>query len=127
MEYSNLKVEVVEKKTQKVVEEVKPILDKYNEIIVDGMPRILPPMWEISHCIDCIPSSTLPNKATYKPTPQHNEEIARKIEELLEVDLIGKSLNPCVVPTVLALKKEGTWRICTYSRALNKIIIRYGF
>ena len=44
MESSNLKVEVVENKTQKVVEEFKPILDKYNKIILDGMPRSLPPM-----------------------------------------------------------------------------------
>ena len=44
MKHSNLKVEVVEKKKPKVAEEVKPILDKYKEIIADGMPRSLPPM-----------------------------------------------------------------------------------
>ena len=38
MESSNLKVEVTEKKKQKVAKEVKPILDKYKEIITDGIP-----------------------------------------------------------------------------------------
>ena len=66
MEYSNLKVEVIEKKKQKVAEEVKQILDKYKEIIATRIPRSLPPMREISHCIDIIPSSTLHNKAAYK-------------------------------------------------------------
>lgn len=127
VESSNLKVEVTGKKDQKVAEEVKPILDKYKEIIADGIPRSLPPMREISHCIDLIPGSTLPNKATYKITPQQNEEMARQIEELLETSLIGKSLSPCAIPAILALKKEGTWRLCTDSRALSKITIRYKF
>ena len=53
--------------------------------------------------------------------------MARKIEELLKTGLIGKSLSPCVAPIVLAPKKEGTWRLCTNLRALNKITIRYKF
>lgn len=53
--------------------------------------------------------------------------MARKIEELLEAGLIGKSLSPCTVPTVLAPKKEGTWRLCKDSRELKKITIRYKF
>lgn len=53
--------------------------------------------------------------------------MASQIEELLKTGLIGKILSPCVVPTVLAPKKEGTWRLCIDSRALNKITIRYIF
>ena len=44
MESSNLKVEVTEKKKQKVPVEVEAILDRYKEIIADGIPRSLPPM-----------------------------------------------------------------------------------
>ena len=115
---------MIEKKKQKVPEEVEPILDRYKEIIADGIPRSPPPMREISHCIDLIPGSTLPNKLAYKLIPQKNEVMARKIEELLEDGLIGKIISPCVVPIVLAPKKEGSWMLCIYSRALKKIIIR---
>lgn len=51
----------------------------------------------------------------------------RQIKELLETSLIGKILSPFVVPIVLAPKKDEIWRLCTYSRTLNKITIRYRF
>lgn len=110
-----------------LIPKVKEIIGRYQGIVVDGVPRSLPPMRETNHCIDLILGATLPNKAALKLTPQQNEEMARQIQELLDSDLIGKCLSPCVVPIALAPKKDGTWRLCIDSRALNKITIRYRF
>jgi hypothetical protein len=58
---------------------------------------------------------------------QENEEVKKQVQYLMDKGLIGESLSPCIVPTLLSLKKDGGWRMCTDSRAIKKLTIRYIF
>jgi hypothetical protein len=108
-------------------DEIQELLGEFADIIVDEIPHSFPPMRSVSHHIDLIPGASLPNKAVYRMTPQENEEVKRQVQDLLDKGLVRESLISCVVPIVISLKKNGGWRMCTDSRAIHKITIRYRF
>jgi hypothetical protein len=92
-----------------LLEKIQELLGEFVDIVVDELPCSLPPIRSISHHIDLIPRAGFPNKATYKLTPQENEEVKRQVQDLMDKGLIQESSSPCVVPTVLSPKKDGGW------------------
>jgi hypothetical protein len=88
-------------------EEVQELLEEFADIVVEELPRSLPPIRSVSHHIDLIPGAILPNKSMYRLTPQENKEVKRQVQELLDKGLVRESLSPCDVPTLLSSKKDG--------------------
>jgi hypothetical protein len=107
--------------------EVKSMLDEFADIIVDDFPNSFSIIRRISHHIELIPGASLPNKATYRMTPQENEEIKKQVQEILDKGFIKERLIPCVVTTMLNRKKDGGCIMCIDYREINKITIRYKF
>jgi len=71
----------------------KSLLDEFQMIVADGFPKGLSLVRSISHQIDLIPRSSLPNKAHYRMTPIENEEVNKKVYELLDRGLIRERLS----------------------------------
>ena len=122
-----LRIVLTSTRVDDLPDEIQELLGEFADIIVDELPHSFPQMRSVSHHIDLIPGSSLPNTSAYRLTPQENEEVKKQVQELLDKGLVRESLSPCDVPTVLSPKKDGGWRMCTDSRVINKITIKYRF
>lgn len=56
-----------------------------------------------------------------------SEEFNKQVQELLHKGLIGESLSPCAIPTILAPRRDEEWSMCKNSRDISKITINYRF
>jgi hypothetical protein len=108
-------------------EEIQELLENFADIVLDELPSSLSPIRSINHHIDLILGASLLSKSSYRLTPQENEEVKRQVQYLLEQGLVRERLSLCEIPTALSPKKDGGWRMCTDSRAINKITIKYKF
>jgi hypothetical protein len=83
----------------------------------------LPPKRGIQHEIQLQQDFPLPKIGMYRMSVMENVEIKKKIQELLEKGVIMPRTLPCGSPIVLVPKKDGTWHMCIYFGALNKIMV----
>ena len=60
----------------------------------------------------------------YRVGPAKQEEIARQVQKLIDLDCVEPSTSPWASPVVLVAKPDGSWRFCVDYRALNAHTVR---
>ena len=63
--------------------EVQTLLKKLDDVIPEDLLVGLPPVRNLQHHIDLIPSTSLPNLSHCRMSPKENEILRDKVEELL--------------------------------------------
>jgi hypothetical protein len=61
------------------LEEIQELLENFVDIVVDELANSFPHIRSINHHIDLILGASLPNKETYRLTPQDNEEVNNQV------------------------------------------------
>ena len=98
------------------------VVEEYRDIFTS--PIRVPLHCQVKHPIDLTPGALLPNGPIYRCSILENDEIKRKIQDLLQKGHIHPSSSPYGSPIVLVQNKDGTWRLCIDYRALNKITVQ---
>lgn len=112
-------------KTKEAIPDIiQPLLEKFSE--PDDLPNELPPLRNI-HITSIWSWSKFG-----KPSPLQNElegepYFTRKGRRVATKGIHSREHGSCAVRTLLVPKKDGSWRMCVDSRAINKITVKYNF
>ena len=101
------------------------MLIEFANLKCENLPLGLPPTRDIQHHINFVSRSSIPNRLTYHLNSKEFEELQHLLTKLLERGYIQESMSPCTVPSLLVHKKDGLWRMCIDSKAINWIMVKY--
>ncbi|GJR84882.1 putative reverse transcriptase domain-containing protein [Tanacetum coccineum] len=110
------------KANDKKQEEIIVVRD-FPKVFPDDLPRLLP-IQEIKFRIELTPGATPVAKSPYRLAPSELEELSGQLKELQNKGFIRPSSSPWGAPVLFVKKKDGSFRMCTDYRKLNKLTVK---
>lgn len=99
------------------------VVREFPDVFPKDLPG-LPPDREIEFAIVLIPGTEPIHKAPYRMAPVELQELKRQLKDLEEKGFIRPSVSPWGAPVLFVKKKDGSLRLCTDYRELNKVTIK---
>ncbi|CAI7905246.1 unnamed protein product [Closterium sp. NIES-54] len=96
------------------------VLEQYKDIMPDDLPTGVPPARTHEHEIVEEPGAKPVSRAPYRRSPTELTNMKKRIEYLLDKQLIRPSTSPYGAPVLFTPKPDGSLRMCINYRALNK-------
>nr|GEU87522.1 putative reverse transcriptase domain-containing protein [Tanacetum cinerariifolium] len=113
-------------KSMKVIEpKLKdiPVVREFPGVFSRDLPA-LPPPRKVEFRIDLIPGAMHVTKLPYHLAPTEFQELSNQLKELQDKGIILPSSLPWGAPVMFVKKKDGSFRMCTDYRELNKLTIK---
>ena len=112
--------DVVEQANPEVQDPLRNIIQDYQDVFPEKLPKGVPPAREVEHAIETDPEAVPPSRAPYRLGPKEMDEMEEQIKDLLNQGYIRPSYSPYGAPILFVPKKDGRWRMCIDYRLLNR-------
>ena len=103
---------------------LQELLHEYRDTIPDELPARLPPERQIDNEIDLEPESKPPSRRPYRLSQPALNELQRQLTSLLEKGFIQPSKSPFGAPVFFVKKADGSLRLVSDWRDLNRITVK---
>lgn len=108
--------------------ELQCLLNKFQDVLVDGLPPGLPPKQQSNHQIELIPGNYKPpNRLVFRMSPLELQEAKTQIDDLLARGYIRPSKSRYGAPILFARKNDGKLRMYVDYRGLNNVTQKNSF
>nr|GEY39368.1 reverse transcriptase domain-containing protein [Tanacetum cinerariifolium] len=116
------KIEAKDKSKGKRLENF-PIVKDFLEVFLEDLLGI-PPARQVEFQIDLVPGAAPVARVPYLLAPSEMKELAEQLRELSDKGFIRPSSSPWGALVLFVKKKDGSFRMCTDYRELNKLTVK---
>ncbi|KAK8579198.1 hypothetical protein V6N12_069527 [Hibiscus sabdariffa] len=103
---------------------IERVLEEYDDVMLEQLPKGLPPRREVDHEIELVPGTKPPIKCPFRMSP--SVELRKQLDGLLEAGFIRPSKAPFRAPVLFQKKHDGSLRVVEGDEPKNDYITQYG-